>query len=728
MPASLERHYAAKIARRARIDEQTSVDAELRTRDYIIDDLIAADYDGTLVGVFRNVDRIHLRWARPDWFEYIPDPEAPFSFTRPSGETIVPGRMLTDGGSIPRWFWAKQGLSPWCHVPAFLVHDWEFDLHHAGETLKTFEDVRDTMTEALKTLMETEVTPRSVNVFRMIYAGISSWIAKDLWAGHTANYRAVPPEPYDFDFITRGASDHITGDKRESGTNRPDEGLARPTCYFRAEMDREIQLDRNSTLTVTISREVLDEALDRASASGGSEVDREKKLIVDVRPRLNVRVVGDSRAELDVPEPHKPATRYFDLAPSALGPVKVTVTIRQGMVSLAQLDLAATALAERPATVERASNESKSVLNTPAGRMNQLRIFDSEVNGKLRFSYELSLPTITLESFESKEIKGSHTDYVDRLYRKIENHYRTSRTMPSAQQRDAFRMLLEAMGGQLCEELFPDRLRELLWTYRSRIDAIQVISTEPFVPWELVFLKDPKSASAEGMFLAELGLTRWVHGGWHPSKVSIREGHTKYVAPEYELPDNRLLEAPAEARFLEERLGAAPVTADFPSVMGLLQQGFDLLHFVCHGKAEQSNIANAELQLSCQLQGAWQTSSISALLVEQSARLKGPDGRQPMVVLNACQTGREGWQLTGTGGFAQAFLKAGAGIFVGTLWSVIDRPARVFVEALYEALLEGKMLGEAAREAREKTKGVEPSSWLAYAVYGDPYARLVKEP
>jgi CHAT domain-containing protein len=235
-------------------------------------------------------------------------------------------------------------------------------------------------------------------------------------------------------------------------------------------------------------------------------------------------------------------------------------------------------------------------------------------------------------------------------------------------------------------------------------------------------------SSEAGMFLAQLGLTRWVHRGWHPNAVSIRTGRAKYVAPEYELPANRLLEAPAEVRFLENRLGATPVTADFPSVLAVLQQGFDLLHFVCHGLAEQNNIANAALQLSCQHQGGWQTSPLKALVVEQSARLKSADGRQPMVVLNACQTGREGWQLTGTGGFAQAFLKAGAGIFVGTLWSVIDRPARVFVEALYDALLSGKMLGEAAREAREKTKQEEPSSWLAYAVYGDPYARLIKEP
>ena len=178
---SREAQYAAKVARRERINQAVTRSDEIRTRDFIIDDLIAVDYAGTAHGTFRNLERIQLRWDRPDWLEYNPDPDAPFSFARASGEVIAPGRMLTDGGTIPRWFWLKHDLSPWGHLPAFLVHDWEFDQHHLGAA-KTLDAVRDTMTEALKTLMETGVTPRSENIFRVIYAGISSWIAKDLWA------------------------------------------------------------------------------------------------------------------------------------------------------------------------------------------------------------------------------------------------------------------------------------------------------------------------------------------------------------------------------------------------------------------------------------------------------------------------------------------------------------------------------------------------------------------
>jgi CHAT domain-containing protein len=87
------------------------------------------------------------------------------------------------------------------------------------------------------------------------------------------------------------------------------------------------------------------------------------------------------------------------------------------------------------------------------------------------------------------------------------------------------------------------------------------------------------------------------------------------------------------------------------------------------------------------------------------------------VVLNACQSGRPSPQLTG--GFACAFLMAGAGTFVGALWSVIDEPAYIFLKALYGALLDDKPLGEAAKIARNASAEKEASSWLAYAVYGD---------
>ncbi|MBW2365302.1 MAG: hypothetical protein JRF25_09615, partial [Deltaproteobacteria bacterium] len=90
------------------------------------------DIDDFPVGEFISIDRIRLRWVNEGWFEYLPDGDTPFAFKRNNGEIITPEKMYTDGGSIPRAFWIMKGLSPWEYGPSYLIHDWEFDLHHCN--------------------------------------------------------------------------------------------------------------------------------------------------------------------------------------------------------------------------------------------------------------------------------------------------------------------------------------------------------------------------------------------------------------------------------------------------------------------------------------------------------------------------------------------------------------------------------------------------------------------
>lgn len=139
-------------------------------------------YDDFAAGIFRNLKNIRLRWVNEGWFEFIPDTVTPFAFQRPSGEIIELGQFFTDGGSIPRIFWIKSGLSPWEYGSAYLIHDWEFDLHHCRMSDKSFEDVRDTMMEAVKTLMEIGLSKKRPNTFRAIYDGIDSVFARRVWS------------------------------------------------------------------------------------------------------------------------------------------------------------------------------------------------------------------------------------------------------------------------------------------------------------------------------------------------------------------------------------------------------------------------------------------------------------------------------------------------------------------------------------------------------------------
>ena len=113
---------------------------------------------------------------------------------------------------------------------------------------------------------------------------------------------------------------------------------------------------------------------------------------------------------------------------------------------------------------------------------------------------------------------------------------------------------------------------------------------------------------------------------------------------------------------------------------------------------------------------------------EWHAGLQEPDGAGgPLVFLNACQVGRQGYNLAGTGGFAKAFVKSGAGAFISTHWSVGDRSALDFSKTLYKQLLEGENMMTAVAAARKAAKNMEEMTWLAYVVYADPYAKLMRE-
>jgi CHAT domain-containing protein len=162
--------------------------------------------------------------------------------------------------------------------------------------------------------------------------------------------------------------------------------------------------------------------------------------------------------------------------------------------------------------------------------------------------------------------------------------------------------------------------------------------------------------------------------------------------------------------------------------MSLLERPgqIDLLHFAGHGEAANNDIANAGLILQVRHEGnSWAPVQLTSTMVEQFANLRDGNGNRPLVFLNACQAGRAGHQLTQVGGFAQAFLKGGAGIFVSTLWSVMDTPAREFGEEFYAQLIAGKTVAQAAVAARQATRALDDPTWLAYVVYGRPDGRLV---
>ena len=334
-----------------------------------------------------------------------------------------------------------------------------------------------------------------------------------------------------------------------------------------------------------------------------------------------------------------------------------SLIVRQGQSSLLTLTLAPEIVESRrsrtvltvvaPSTAASMSSLSKlaargTVHELPqlSQPLHQLRVFEQRNGTEVHYYYELQSPQLNIwETYRSAPIPCDRQQYVENLYNEIESRWRTAQFEPTS-----FDAELRAFGGQLFDELFPLKLQQRLWTHRHEIESIMVISTEPFIPWELVHLKQPgeNNLPDETCFLGQLGLVRWLHdAGWAPEQIQVRQDRTHYVIPHYPPSSGyRLPQAEAEEQFLQQRLGAVAVAPQPAPVRDLIQGGTsDLLHFACHGNADHSNIANAKLLMQGYLQNdnRYTVNELSATTIEQYSRLNR-NGNRPIVVLKG-QTG-----------------------------------------------------------------------------------------
>jgi CHAT domain-containing protein len=93
------------------------------------------------------------------------------------------------------------------------------------------------------------------------------------------------------------------------------------------------------------------------------------------------------------------------------------------------------------------------------------------------------------------------------------------------------------------------------------------------------------------------------------------------------------------------------------------------------------------------------------------------------VFVNACRSAGASPGLHDLDGWANKFIQAGAGAFIGSLWAIRDAAAREFASVLYDHLRYQFTLGRAVMAARAAAAlGNGDPTWLAYAVYGDPRA------
>ena len=94
-----------------------------------------------------------------------------------------------------------------------------------------------------------------------------------------------------------------------------------------------------------------------------------------------------------------------------------------------------------------------------------------------------------------------------------------------------------------------------------------------------------------------------------------------------------------------------------------------------------------------------------------------------LVVLSACESAN-GSLLTGEGlqGLATAFLEAGSRSVLATRWRLDDRGTRIFLDAFYRSLLDGRDAAGALADARRLAinQQLSPAIWANFELIGDP--------
>jgi hypothetical protein len=290
--------------------------------------------------------------------------------------------------------------------------------------------------------------------------------------------------------------------------------------WMRAQTDPEIGLGRVWSVFVTLGHESLDfpRIAGRVAAQFTAEPDR--KLTIEVLPVANLEVIGSDRAYVDLPEPGKPVRLRFTIRAMHAGEGRLWVMASQGQVQLQKLELTPTVLGSP------VYDKGEIVLRPPSDAVHMLRIIEQRLGDTVRYRFDIEARDLgVLDTFTSDAVTGDRDAYVRGLFARIERFWVD--TNGDAEQ---FQAELRAFGVDLLTELVPRELQEILWRHRAALGNIMVLSTEPFIPWELVHLTDPaapNSVPAETAFLGQLGLVRWRSGSWPPERLVVRRDRSR---------------------------------------------------------------------------------------------------------------------------------------------------------------------------------------------------------
>lgn len=251
---------------------------------------------------------------------------------------------------------------------------------------------------------------------------------------------------------------------------------------------------------------------------------------------------------------------------------------------------------------------------------------------------------------------------------------------------------------------------------------IQLVTNEPFVPWELMFPIGLPGLTHDHLCVTH-PMSRWFAEIEGRRRATLKKGKIISFTPAYR--GGRALEsAQAEGAWLAENLAAERHSSTYDDFMGFLGHAMPepvvaIIHFAGHGSS--STDPNGTGMSGLEMCDGW----VRENELHSGLTLGERDGS--FVVLNACTAAVAAVDLGCVVGFPAQLARRSFGAVLAPIWAVRDGQASQVVCDQIKRLVDGMTLGSSMRDARAIHKNAS-STPFAYLCYGDVMAKMTMPP
>ncbi|WP_242907411.1 CHAT domain-containing protein [Actinomadura terrae] len=409
-------------------------------------------------------------------------------------------------------------------------------------------------------------------------------------------------------------------------------------------------------------------------------------------------VAGDMEYELTVPAARDSEPVRFSLTAPAAGVHRVRVLLYRGGTFLGEAEVRLTADVEVRWPEEAVRGAVIGSMAVEPGEVTLQVVRDLE-GYRFQFLGDALHPPVRLE-----RLAGDPRAIVEEMTAELG---RMAAGEATADSPALVRRRLQGMGAKLWD-VVPEKIREQYWAQADRIASFTIASELDSVPWELLYPVD--GLQEDGFLVGRVPVARRVYGQRRVRRLAVPG--VVYVRPPAAGPDGGDAGEIAALRARFTGIEDGGVLEDLDDLHALTERDVaGIVHFAGHhaftpGGGGAIRLNGGELRPDD---------------LELAAR-RTPWKKNPLVFLNGCRTAGEVPAIATNTGWADTFLRIGAGAFIGSLWGVRSESAARFAESFYAHFLQhGLPLGQATlRARREIMDEAGDPTWLAYSVYGSP--------